>query len=379
MNKKATIFILDDDDINLILLEESLQDEYNVITEKQKLPALMKIKSYNPDIILLDIMMPEISGYEFYKILKSDIATASIPVIFLSALDDPNSKAYGLGLGAVDYVTKPFNIKEIKIRIENHLKVRVREAELLKKINNVHKDYLNNQEKLKNIMDEYNNIMLRVVTAYSKERTNHILRIKKYTELLVKKYGEKYGESNDSRKNKIISKAAMLHDIGKMTIPDEIINKKSKLLDSEFELIKTHTIAGLDLLNNEHIVNCKEVLEYAGEIIKFHHEKFDGRGYPEGMRGYDIPFCARIVALADVYDALVTPRVYNKLYTHKEALEIISSEKSKHFDPEIVEIFIENNALFEEIIKEYTDENINYSYWFNSSRKEWVLWAAQQI
>ena len=361
MNRKATIFILDDDDINLILLEESLQDEYNVITEKQKLPALMKIKSYNPDIILLDIMMPEISGYEFYKILKSDIATASIPVIFLSALDDPNSKAYGLGLGAVDYVTKPFNIKEIKIRIENHLKVRVREAELLKKINNVHKDYLNNQEKLKNIMDEYNNIMLRVVTAYSKEKSNHILRIKKYTELLIKKYGEIYGDAKSQGKIKIISKAAMLHDIGKMTIPDEIINKKSKLYDDEFELVKKHTIAGLDLLNNENIVNCSEVLEYAVEIIKYHHERFDGQGYPEGIKGYDIPFCARIVALADVYDALVTPRVYNKLYTHKEALEIINSEKSKHFDPEIVEIFMENNMLFEDIVKEYSDENINYS------------------
>ena len=137
MNKKATVFILDDDDINLMLLEEALQDDYLVITEKQKLPALMKIKSYNPDIILLDIMMPEISGYEFYKILKGDMATASTPVIFLSALDDPNSKAYGLGLGAADYVTKPFNINEIKIRIDNHLKVIVRETELLKKINNV--------------------------------------------------------------------------------------------------------------------------------------------------------------------------------------------------------------------------------------------------
>lgn len=226
MNKKATVFILDDDDINLMLLEEALQDDYLVITEKQKLPALMKIKSYNPDIILLDVMMPEISGYEFYKILKGDMATASTPVIFLSALDDPNSKAYGLGLGAADYVTKPFNINEIKIRIDNHLKVRVREAELLKKINNVHKDYLHNQEKLKSVMDEYNNIMLRVVTAYSKEKSNHILRIKKYTELLVKKYGEVYGDSKSQGKLKIISKAAMLHDIGKITIPNEIINKK---------------------------------------------------------------------------------------------------------------------------------------------------------
>lgn len=361
MNKKATVFILDDDDINLMLLEEALQDDYLVITEKQKLPALMKIKSYNPDIILLDIMMPEISGYEFYKILKGDMATASTPVIFLSALDDPNSKAYGLGLGAADYVTKPFNINEIKIRIDNHLKVRVREAELLKKINNVHKDYLHNQEKLKSVMDEYNNIMLRVVTAYSKEKSNHILRIKKYTELLVKKYGEVYGDSKSQGKLKIISKAAMLHDIGKITIPNEIINKKEKLCKDEFALIKKHTIAGLDLLNSENIVNCTEVLDYAVDIIKYHHERFDGNGYPEGLKGYDIPFCARVVALADVYDALVTPRVYNKLYTHSEAMGIISDEKSKHFDPEIVEIFINNNELFVQIAKEYADGNNDYS------------------
>jgi putative two-component system response regulator len=353
----ATILIVDDTKENIHILC-SLLKEYDIAVAKNGTKALEIVKTEQIDLILLDVMMPEMDGYEVCKILKKDDKTKDIPVMFLTAKEDISDEIRGLELGAVDYISKPFNPSLVKLRVKNQL--------LLKEVSNIlhsQKQYLKNEvEKRTKEIEDIQNITINAMTTLAETRDtdtgNHIIRTTKYTEALCKELAKKeqFKEYMTSENIKKISQSAALHDIGKIGIPDSILLKPGKLSEEEFETMKTHSQIGYEaLLNAEQNIQNPEssFLHYAKDIARSHHEKYNGKGYPQGLIGEEIPLAARIMALADVYDALVSKRVYKNAISHEKALSIIKSENAEHFDPNIVEAFLNIENEFIEITSRY--------------------------
>lgn len=353
----ATILVVDDTKENIHILY-SLLEEYDIAIAKNGAKAIEIAKTGQIDLILLDVVMPEMDGYEVCKILKKDDKTKNIPVMFLTAKEDVSDEIRGLELGAVDYISKPFNPLLVKQRVKNQL--------LLKEASNIlhsQKQYLKNEvEKRTKEIEDIQNITINAMTTLAETRDtdtgNHIIRTTKYTEALCKELAKKeqFKEHMTPENIKKISQSAALHDIGKIGIPDSILLKPCKLSDEEFETMKTHSQIGYEALFNaeQNIQNPESsFLHYAKDIARSHHEKYNGKGYPQGLSGEEIPLVARIMALADVYDALVSKRVYKNAISHEKALSIIKSESGEHFDPNIVEAFLNIEKEFIEITSRY--------------------------
>lgn len=337
---KCTVLIVDDTKTNIDVLINGLSNEEYDIAVSLDGPSAIETANYlHPDLILLDIMMPGMDGYEVCQILKSNPTTSKIPVIFLTALDQVKNKTKGFKIGCVDYISKPFDVTEVRLRIKTHLElslVRIileQQNEILdKKIKARTKDLADANAKLKESQIEV--IMrLGLATEMRDDCTGeHVKRIRSMVELLAKKKGIPEEEC------KLWGLASTMHDIGKVGIPDAILLKPGKLTNEEFTIIKTHSSIGSKVLAGSNF----KLLQMAQEIALNHHEKWNGEGYPNGISGDDIPLPARITALADVFDALSSSRPYKGPWPIERVIALLKEESGKHFDPELTRIFIES-------------------------------------
>jgi putative two-component system response regulator len=340
-NKKV-VMLVDDNMTNLKVGKEILKDEYTTYTVPSAESMFELLENVRPDMILLDIEMPGMNGFDALEKLKAEPAYAEIPVIFLTAKSGESDEQAGLRLGAIDYVSKPFSPTLLLLRIENHM--------LLIDQNNQLKDLNNNlEEKVRKRTDqvvELQNAILYTFADLVEFRDGvtggHISRTMSYLELMLKEVLKErdFAEETKNWNVENILQSSQLHDVGKISISDLILNKPGKLTSEEFDIMKTHTTEGEKAIQRiEEKVAVSDFLEYAGLIAGNHHEKWDGTGYPRGLAGNNIPLVGRLMALADVYDALVSVRPYKEAMTAEEAKDIILNGRGTHFDARLVDIF----------------------------------------
>ena len=351
MEQNSCIFLVDDNPVNLNTGKTVLQGKYTVVTIPSGEKLLAMLEKTKPDLILLDVEMPGMCGYDTIKAIKSNPQTEEIPVIFLTGKSDPDSEFLGLSLGAIDYITKPFSPPLLLKRIELHM--------LLQSQNNSLREYNENlsnmvKERTDDIIQLKNAIILwtaEMVEFRDEGTGQHVERVQQYLKLLlnVMKNNEMYKNELDHWDIEAFLKSSLLHDIGKIKTSDNILLKKAKLTDEEFDIMKMHTTHGKTLLESlQSMVPNQIFLDYAKTLAYGHHERWDGKGYPEGLKGDKIPLQARMMSLADVYDALVSARPYKKPFSHEEAVQIISEGRGTQFDPDLTDVFI---SLADEIKK----------------------------
>lgn len=357
MYAKQKILVVDDTPANIQILMETLKDEFAIVAAVTGQKALqMAAADPVPDLILLDIMMPGLDGYQVCEKLKADEKTRDIPVIFVTAMTDEENEQKGLDLGAVDYITKPFQPGLVKSRIRNHIDLKR------------HRDHLEElvrerTEELVRTQDATINSLATLAEYRDPETGGHIKRTQNYVKALAVKLKDhpKFSGFFDDITIEQLFKSAPLHDVGKVGVPDHILLKPGKLSDDEFEEMKKHTTYGHDTIFRVELELGGEVeesfLRFAREIASTHQEKWDGSGYPEGLKGEDIPISGRLMAIADVYDALISRRVYKAPIPHSKAVEIIREGKGNHFDPDMVEAFLEIHEEFRQIAIEYADHD----------------------
>ncbi|MCL2565857.1 MAG: response regulator [Defluviitaleaceae bacterium] len=354
---KKTILMVDDDPNNLRLLQEILQDEYKLYAALSAERALKFLEKMIPNLILLDIEMPGMSGYAMIQRLKSDYRWIDIPVIFLTGIEGRKSEQKAFELGAVDYVLKPISTNVVRARVSLHIELQTHRVALEDMV-------YKKTEQLNKTQDSVLEMLANVTSIRDNETGAHIKRTTGYVELLVNNLirikHEDYIITQEFAENLI--KSAKLHDIGKVAVPDIILHKPTKLTDFEFDVIKKHTVFGayiLDQAINE-LGDDSYFLYIARQLIVSHHEKWNGKGYPYGLSGGEIPLAGRIMAVADVYDALVSERPYKAPMSHEEAFEIILKDSGTHFDPHLLELSAPIFPGFAEIAKAYKDENYRF-------------------
>jgi len=360
LNEPATILVVDDTPANLSLMTGLLRDEYKVKAAIDGEKALRIVHSDTPpDLILLDIMMPGMDGYEVCRQLKASPQTRDIPVIFLTAKSGVEDEKLGLELGAVDYITKPISPPIVMARVRNHLMLKASADFLRSKADYLEQEVARRTAEVVAIQDVTIMAMASLAETRDSDTGNHIRRTQHYVKALAVKLQDhpKFSAMLDERYIAMLFKSAPLHDIGKVGIPDRILLKPGKLTPDEFELMKTHTTLGRDAIHSaERQLGMKvEFLTVAKEIAYSHQEKWDGSGYPEGLKGEQIPLSARLMALADVYDALISRRIYKEGMSHEQAMAIIDEGRGTHFDPDIVDTFLSVHEAFRDIAQRYGD------------------------
>jgi putative two-component system response regulator len=362
--QKKIILTVDDTIINIDVVKGILAKDYLVQAATSGKMALKIIEKQKPDLILLDIMMPEMDGYEVCQILKSKESTKNIPVIFLTAKSEESDEAKGLALGAVDYITKPISPPILKERVKNHLILQESKKVLEQQNEVLEEKVVQRTLQLSELQDVAMVAMGALAESRDPETGNHIRRTQRYVKVLAIEVA-KYDKYKDFLTPDVITsmhKSAPLHDIGKVGIADSILLKPGRLTDEEFAVMKKHTTYGRDAIAAAElsIDTADNFLIFAKEIAYSHQEKWDGSGYPEGLAGEDIPLSARIMAVADVYDALISRRVYKDAFSHEKAISIIIERKGSHFEPFLVECFLAVVDDFLQISKDFADKDEEY-------------------
>ena len=334
---QKTVFIVDDSSTNLSMAEEALEDNYLVITLSSAAKLFNMIEKISPDLILLDIDMPDMTGFEAIKLLKNNPQYAEIPIIFLTGLTETEIEAEGIELGAVDFITKPFSKPVLLNRIKNHLLI----DEIIRDRTQQLRERTNQLERLQNSIVY---TLADVVENRDSNTGGHIDRTTVYVKVLLEAMLERglYVDEIKSWNLDSVISSARLHDLGKVAVPDNVLNKPDKLTDEEFAAIRIHSVAGERII--EHMIDRSgeaEFLNNAKLIVAYHHEKWNGTGYPYGLKEADIPLQGRIMAIVDVYDALTSERPYKKAFTNDDAMEIIRKNAGIHFDPQIAAVFYE--------------------------------------
>lgn len=345
--KKPLLFIVDDVPENIQIAMSHLREldcDFAYATSGEQ--ALERITATRPDLILMDVMMPGMSGFQTVEMLNQSRATRSIPVIFLTARAESEDVVHGFNLGGVDYITKPFKGVELRSRVRNHLELHAYRSNLERLVEERSRE----AELLKDVIIE---AMGELAEYRDPETGSHIHRTRAYVQLLAETLVSK-GQYHDILTPDYIVllwKSAPLHDIGKVAIRDSILLKPGKLTPEEFDEMKMHTLYGEEVIANleQMAGQPTSFLSCAKQIAGSHHEKYDGSGYPRGMKGTDIPLAGRIMAIADVYDALISKRVYKSSMSHQEAMDIMIEGKGSHFDPLLIEAFIEVEPMFSQI------------------------------
>ncbi|TRZ64592.1 MAG: two-component system response regulator [Rhodocyclaceae bacterium] len=344
-DRRPTILVVDDTPQNLSLMSDLLENDYQVKVATGGARALKIVRSdAPPDLILLDIMMPDMDGYEVCRQLKADPATALIPVIFLTAKTETQDEQMGLSLGAVDYITKPISPPIVMARVQTHLTLKASADFLRDKNAFLEQEVARRTLEIRDIQDVTILTMASLAETRDNETGNHILRTKFYVQALARhlQAHPRFSSYLSDAMVELLLKSAPLHDIGKVGIPDRILLKPGKLEADEFEIMKTHTTQGRDAIESAEQRLGKNVpfLLCAKEIAYSHQEKWDGSGYPQGLTGDAIPISARLMAVADVYDALISRRVYKPAFSHEKAVAIVVEGRGKHFDADIVDAFV---------------------------------------
>ena len=341
--QKACIFLVDDNIVNLNTGKTALQHNYTVITIPSGEKLFLSLKNLKPDLILLDIDMPGMSGYDVIRGLKLNPETMDIPVIFLTGKNDTEDELLGLTLGAVDYITKPFSPSLLLKRVELHLLLQVQKHALREFNDNLLKIV---NERISDISALQNAIIVwaaEVIEFRDEETGHHVDRVQKYLQILLdemRKTG-RYTEEIAVWDIDAFLKSALLHDVGKIKIRDDILLKNSRLSDEELANMQLHSLYGKRLLESlQDKVPNQTFLDYAKVMAHRHHERWDGTGYPDGLKGEQIPLQARMMSLADVYDALISKRPYKEPMSHEDAMSIIAAGRGTQFDPDLTDLFI---------------------------------------
>ncbi len=350
------ILVVEDSKVDMMMIKSILYD-YEIITAYDGVEAMEVVNSRcDIDLMILDLNMPRMNGFEVLHALNENQDFKKIAVLILTNTDELESEITGLELGAVDYIRKPLNLESLRKRIEIHANLK-RASKSLEEINHT----LDAQVQLRTmeLVETRNmtiNALIGLLEARDIESSNHTKRTQRIIHALCVALKKKpyYAEILTEEYIKTIVDTCPLHDIGKVGIPDKILLKPGKLTPEEFEIMKTHVVLGMNALKFE--LGNQEVpqfLKVAIDCISGHHEKFDGKGYPLGLAGQDIPLPGRLMAIADVYDALISKRVYKEAFNHQFALDLITSESGKHFDPDIVDAFLEIEASIKAISVRY--------------------------
>jgi putative two-component system response regulator len=375
LTRKPTVLVVDDTPQNLSVMSDLLQDLYMVKVASNGARALKIVRSQTPpDLILLDIMMPEMDGYAVCRELQADARTRNVPVIFLTALTDAADEEMGLALGAVDYITKPISPPIVLARVRTHLTLKAAADFLRDKNAFLEQEVARRTEEVRAVQDATILMMSSLAETRDNETGNHILRTQHYVRLLAEqlKSHPRFAAFLDDATIELLFKSAPLHDIGKVGIPDRILLKPGKLDAAEFEIMKTHTTLGREAIElaERRLGKSVPFLACAKEIANSHQEKWDGSGYPEGLAGDAIPISARLMAVADVYDALISRRVYKKPMTHEQAVAVIRDGRAKHFDPDMVDVFLQNHDEFHAIAQRFLDTEVELER--ELTRIEWI-------
>ena len=347
------VLLVDDELMNRKVASKILKKEgFEVVEAVDGLEALERLKTHEIDIILMDLMMPNMDGYEAIKIIKADENLSSIPIIILSALSDKSAILKGLELGANEYLTKPYDITEFTLRVHNADKLRSfykmskdNEAYLAKKVDEKTKALQEALVEVEKSEKDIVSILAKVGEYRDNETSMHTIRVGEISALLAKEFG--YSDEEVE----LVRLSAPMHDIGKIGIEDAILLKNGKLTEEEFEVMKTHASIGATILS----LKQTPLLSFASQIAASHHEKYNGKGYPKGLSGEDIPLIARIVAVVDVFDALMSKRPYKEPFSLEKTLSIIEGDSGTHFDPQVVEKFLANLEKIVEIRKRLDD------------------------
>lgn len=355
-----TILAVDDSPVNLSLITGLLKSHYRVKVANSGEKALRIVHAdLPPDLVLLDVMMPDLDGIEVCRRLKDDPRTRHIPVIFLTAMSKSEDERIGLEAGAVDYITKPISPPILLARVKTHLQLKAGQDFLKDKNAFLQSEVLRRTREVQAIQDVTILTMASLAETRDNETGNHIRRTQHYVKALATKLRDhpRFAGYFTDHVIDLLFKSAPLHDIGKVGIPDKILLKPGKLTPEEFAIMKTHTTLGRDAIEQaeRQLGTPVEFLKLAKEIAYSHQEKWDGSGYPEGLAGDGIPVSARLMAVADVYDALISRRVYKPAFTHERAVELISEGRGKHFDPDITDAFMEIREEFRTIASKFAD------------------------
>ncbi|GAB6038714.1 two-component system response regulator [Fundidesulfovibrio butyratiphilus] len=343
MKNKKRVLVVDDTPDNIWILREILAPEFTVLAASNGFEAL-KVAAANPkpDCILLDVLMPGMDGYEVCRRLKAQRETRSIPVLFVTTLDDEDDETRGLELGAVDFITKPVRPPVVRVRVRNHLQLKEYQDSLEREIQFRTQEIVRTQD-----------VAIMSLAALAESRDNelggHFLRTQRVARRLAKDLSvmPDYIDFFRHVSIDVLYKSIPLHDVGKVAIPDHILLKPGPLTAEEFEVMKGHTTLGAEILQRaDDQLGHDSFLRVARDIAHTHHEKWDGTGYPQKLPGPDIPISGRIMAVVDVYDALISKRVYKAPLPHRQAVEIIAKGSGGHFDPQIVDVFLKHeNAV----------------------------------
>jgi putative two-component system response regulator len=356
--KSSTVLIVDDSSDNIMLMSRLLKDNYRTIIATNGEKALKLASSDEPpDLILLDIVMPGMDGYEVCRRLKEDPKTVKIPVIFLTAKSDVENEKKGFELGAVDYITKPISAPIVLARIKTHILLKESRDFLTDKNAFLEHEILRRTQEVTAIQDVTMIAMGSLAETRDSETGNHIRRTQNYVKMLAMKlkYNPRFKLFLTDENIDLLYKSAPLHDIGKVGVPDNILLKPGKLTPKEFEVMEQHTTYGRDAIAaaESRLGTPTSFLTFAREIAYSHQEKWDGSGYPEGLTGDDIPISARLMAVADVYDALISRRVYKKPFPHQLSVDMIRNGYATHFDPDVVDTFVEIEKELWEVAKHF--------------------------
>jgi len=349
LENKPTVLVVDDADTNVMILEEILKDDYNIVTASNGKEALEKLKKIDvlPKLLLLDVNMPQMDGRQLFEALKADANFKRIPVIFITIENESESEL--LEAGAVDFINKPFNPDIVKLRVRNQIALKN------------YSEYLEEMVAAKTAeatktLEYALQGLANVIEHRDLESGEHVKRtqlfVRALTDYLIDT-NSVYAEELVKLQPDIIMKSMALHDVGKIAIPDRILLKPGKLDPQEYEIMKTHTTRGMEIIHELGDVNTSLYLKHCEDICYGHHERWDGKGYPRQIKGEDIPLTARLAALADVYDALVCARVYKAAMPYDEALKIIIEGKGTQFDPIIADAVVNISEKFKEISQKY--------------------------
>ncbi len=356
---RPTVLIVDDTPANLSLLSNLLKDHYRIKVANNGTKALEYAFAAPPDLVLLDIMMPGIDGYEVCRRLKASPLTHRIPVIFLTAKVATEDEELGFAVGAVDFIHKPISPPIVAARVRTHVAMKSWQDFLQDKAAWLEQEVKRRLSQVNHLQDASIYVMVSLAEFRDECTGNHIRRTQEYVRLLAEHLSKQpHHEATLTAEHiELLAKSAPLHDIGKIAIPDHILLKPGKLTDDEFLVMKKHSTLGFDMLKRagKFMGEQGEFLSVAMDVARYHHEKWDGSGYPDSLVGNAIPLAARLMAVADVYDALVSSRPYKTAMTHDQANDFIVQGRGRHFDPEVVDAFTEIVDQFIEINRRWPD------------------------
>ncbi|MDO9478923.1 MAG: response regulator [Pseudohongiella sp.] len=358
--QELTILVVDDEPSNIAVIGDLLRSDYQVkVANSGKRALQLARQDPIPVLILLDVMMPDMDGYQVLEQLKNDSITREIPVIFVTALDSQRDQLSGFRLGAVDYITKPIMPQVMLARVRTHLELKTARDRLADQ--NAWLEAEVTRRMAENDLTQLVSVraLAHLAETRDKETGNHILRTQAYVHTLAQRlrHHRRFKHLLDDHYIEVLTRSAPLHDIGKVGIPDSILQKPGPLTPSEWEVMKTHAALGAQAIEQAErdIEQPVEFLAVAKEIAHWHHERWDGSGYPDGLVGDAIPVSARLMSVADVFDALITERVYKPAMSLEKARDVILQGRATHFDPDVVDAFLQDFAMFREIAARHRD------------------------